>query len=251
MKRKYEIVVLSKGPFARTLRIYAPKKADRAIVMHDGQNVFYDSDAAYGKSWRALDILKACAIKNTAIVGIDSTATREDDYLPFPIEFDDPNKPKTGGKADAYMEFLEKTVIPYLDKRFSFKFYGMLGSSAGALATLHFAKRKNERFKAYGMYSTPLFVSPVAFDGYLKSASFDPDAFYHVYSGGNETTGETPSELADKETQLFVDDVFTLTNALRKGGAKNIRLDMINSAVHDETSWRVQETLFFSEFAAL
>ena len=85
MKRKYEIAVLSKGAYARTVRLYVPQKADRAIIMHDGQNVFYDEDAAYKKSWRAIDALKAAGVKNTAIIGIDSVgATRYDDYLPFP-----------------------------------------------------------------------------------------------------------------------------------------------------------------------
>lgn len=57
-KRDYEIVVLSKGAFARTVRVFSPKKADRAILMHDGQNAFRDGDAAYYMSWRALDALK-------------------------------------------------------------------------------------------------------------------------------------------------------------------------------------------------
>ena len=71
MKRKYEIAVISKNGYARTVRIYAPKSADRAIIMHDGKNVFYDEDAVYKKSWRALDALKSAGVKNTAIIGVD------------------------------------------------------------------------------------------------------------------------------------------------------------------------------------
>lgn len=251
MKRKYEIAVLSMGGYARTVRIYAPKKTDRAVIMHDGQNVFDDSTAAFGKSWRVLDTLKRCAIKNTAIIGIDSVATRDDDYMPFPSELENVGIKKCGGNAGMYADYIERIIIPYLDKRFGFEFYGMLGSSAGALATLTVAARKNARIKAYGMYSTPLFVSASAFDRYLPTASFDANAFYHVYVGGNEVTGEVPENLLQKESQLFVDDSFKLTNALRAGGAQNIRLDMINSAGHDELAWRVPSTAFFSAFASL
>lgn len=250
MKRKYEIAVLSKGGFARTVRIFAPKKADRAIIMHDGQNVFYDRDATFKKSWRALDVLKELGIKNTAIIGIDSTPTREYDYLPFPSELERYDIPQMGGGADAYMEYLETIILPYLDKRFGFKKYAMLGSSAGALATLYFAARRNHKVTAYGLFSTPLFVSAAAFKQFFDSASFDSNALYHVYCGGNEGTlkGE---ELKALESDLYVQDAFTLTQALRKSKAQAIHVDIINTATHDEINWRTPERKFFKLFAEL
>lgn len=252
MKRKHEIAVLSKGGFARTVRIYAPKKADRAIIMHDGQNVFYDEDATYKKSWRTLDALKAENIKNTAIIGIDSTATREYDYMPFPFELDERYGMKlVGGRADEYMAYLEEIIIPYLDKRFGFKFYGMLGSSAGGLATLYFAARKNPRVKAYGMFSTPLFVSPNAFEQFFKTASFDADAYYKVYTGGSECTGGIDGDLAKQESQLFVTDCYRLTDELRKHGVNKIDLTMTNTAAHDELAWRAPQQDFFKKFSVL
>lgn len=252
MKRKYEIAVLSKGAFARTVRIYAPKKADRAIIMHDGQNAFCDSEASFKKSWRVLDLLKAEGIKNTAVIGIDSTPTRDDDYMPFPTELEKYGLPVSGGKADIYADYIEQTVLPYLDKRFNFKYYGLLGSSAGALATLYIASRKNTKIKAYGMYSTPLFVCPKAHAEFLNSLKLNEDAFYHVYTGGSERTDEVPDpEICARVPQLFVDDAFTLVNSLRNGGAKNIILDMNNTSVHDETCWRAPAQKFFKAFSAL
>ncbi len=251
MKRKYEIAVLSKGGFARTVRIFAPKKADRAIIMHDGQNVFYDEDASYKKSWRALDALKAENIKNTAIIGIDSTVTREFDYVPFPVENAEKYGMKqVGGKADEYMAYLEEIIIPYLDKRFGFKLYGILGSSFGGLATLYFAARKNPRVKAYGMFSTPLFVSPNAFAEFFKTAAFDTDAYYKVYVGGSEAMKVKP-ELSALTQQAYVTDCYTLTDELRKHGAVNLDLTMTNTAVHDELAWRAPQQDFFKKFSLL
>ncbi|MDE6200665.1 MAG: hypothetical protein K2M47_02125 [Clostridiales bacterium] len=252
MKRKYEIAVLSRGGFARTVRIYAPKKADRAIIMHDGQNVFYDADATYKKSWRALDALKAENVKNTAIIGIDSTNTREYDYLPFPFELSERYGMKlVGGRADEYMAYLDEIIIPYLDKRFGFKFYGMLGSSAGGLATLYFAARKNPRVKAYGMFSTPLFICPKAFAEFFKTATFDTDGYYKVYTGGAESTGSVGPELAEQESQLFVTDGYVLNDALRKSGVKNLDLTVTNTAVHDERAWYAPQKDFFKKFSLL
>ncbi len=250
MKRPYEVVILSKGDFARTVRIYAPKKADRAVIMHDGQNVFLDSDASYGKSWRAIDVLKEINVKNTAIVGIDSIdATRMDDYTTFPSELDKYGVTFGGGKAHVYSDYIEQTVLPYLDKRFGFEFYGMLGSSAGALATIDFAARKNKRFKAYGMFSTPIFVSPAAYGEFFNSASFDPSAAYYVYVGGSES--EDAGEFSAVVPQAYVDSAFLVTNVLRKSGAKNIDLMLKNTAIHDEVHWRVPEKEFLEMFSKL
>lgn len=252
MKRKYEIAVLSMGGFARTLRIFSPKKADRAIIMHDGQNVFYDSDATYKKSWRALELLKSQGIKNTAVIGIDSTATREYDYMPFPFESAEKYGMKlVGGRADQYMSYLEQIVIPYLDKRFGFKFYGMLGSSAGALATLYFAARQNPRVKAYGIFSCPLFVSPEAFKSFFATAKFDKDAYYGIYSGGSETTDGVDGELAKMQSRQFVADSYTVFDALKNGGATDIDISVVGTARHDEMAWRPPAMQLFKRFSTI
>lgn len=254
MKRKYEIAVISKNGYARTVRIYAPKSADRAIIMHDGQNVFYDEDAAYKKSWRALDALKSAGVKNTAIIGVDCTPTRMDDYLPFPIELDEykPSCGGTGGKAAEYFDYLEEMLLPYLDKRFGFKKYAMLGSSAGALATLGFAARKPAKFIAYGLFSAPLFICPAAYEKFFDALSLDGDAYYQAYCGGSELSGELDDpELIKAVPQLYVQSAFTLTDALRRGGAKKLTLTVNNEGVHDETCWRAPEKEFFAAFSAL
>ncbi|MCH5154168.1 MAG: hypothetical protein J1F71_03045 [Clostridiales bacterium] len=254
MKRKYEIAVLSRGGFARTVRIYVPKHADRAVIMHDGQNLFEDEIATYKKSWRALDALKAENIKNTAIIGIDSEGTREYDYLPFPCELTDKEKYRirlVGGRADEYMAYLTEIVIPYLDKRFNFKFYGMLGSSAGGLATLYFAANKHPKFKAYGIFSAPLFVAPAAFEKFFKETEFDKDAYYKIYTGGSEHTGDITPELAEEEAGLFVKDSYKLMDELRGHGINDIDLSINNPGWHDELCWREPEREFFKKFSKL
>ncbi|MCH5158013.1 MAG: hypothetical protein J1F33_02330 [Clostridiales bacterium] len=246
MKRKYEIAVLSMGDYARTLRIYAPKSADRAIIMHDGQNVFYDEDAAYKKSWRTLDLIKECGAKNTAIIGIDCTETRLDDYLPFPIELEQFGK-KAGGNTDVYCDYISSTVFPYLEKRFNFKHYAMLGSSAGSTATLYYAAKKDPKIKAYGLFSPPLFLCPSAFDKFLNETKFDSAASYYVYVGGKETAdaGEYSKLIPD----LYVDAAHILVKGLRRGGATSIRARLENDAVHDEVYWRKPALEFISDFS--
>ncbi|MCH5162942.1 MAG: hypothetical protein J1G38_05585 [Clostridiales bacterium] len=242
--RKYEIAVVSKNGYARTVRIYAPKNADRAVIMHDGQNVFYDSDATYKKSWRALDALKSLGIKNTAVIGVDSAVTRELDYPPFPNEVTDR---RLGGGAEAYMSYVDDGLIPYLDGRFAFKSYAMVGSSFGALSTLYYAARNNKRFKAYGILSAPLFVSPKAFTDFFDNSEFDADGFYEIYTGGSENVEEYPIDVST----MFVHDAFTIADALRKSGVKRLRLTVENEGVHDETCWRDPLKRLLTEFSKL
>ncbi len=249
MGRKYEIAVISKGAFARTVRIYSPKKSDRAVIMHDGQNAFCDGESSYGKSWRVLDTLKNLGIKNTAIIGIDSAATREDDYLPFPNELEKYGAAPYGGKADVYADYISTSVIPYLEKRFGYKLYGMLGSSAGALASLYYSSLGDKRIKAYGLFSTPLFVSGNAFDEFFKTAVFNCDDSFTVYTGGNEHTDEI--DLPESVPDLFVSDAFKVVRGLRAKGVKDISLTVNNSGIHDETCWRKPSEEFFETFSRL
>ncbi len=247
--RKYEIAVLSKGAFARTVRIYSPKHADRALIMHDGQNAFDDADASYGKSWRMLDAVRALGIKNVAIIGIDSTTTRLNDYIPFPSELEKYGFPNFGGNAEVYFDYLESIILPYLDKRFGYGRYAMLGSSAGAIATLCFAARKPAKFSAYGMFSTPLFLSGDAFDRFLNAAQFDASALYRIYTGGSERVGKP--EYGEQVENMFVADAFKLTDALRNKGIKDLTLAVDNTGIHDETCWREPACAFLSEFSKL
>lgn len=249
MKREYEIAVISRGAYVRTIRLYAPKRADRAIIIHDGQNVFCDGDATYKKSLRAIESIKEIGIKNTAVIGVDSAASRNDDYLPFAVESSDSAASPYGGKADAYMDYIAHTLIPYLDRRFGFKTYGMLGTSAGALATLYFAAKRNERVKAYGLYSSPLMVSPKAFGEFLAHASFDGDCYYHIYAGGSEQTGDI--ERQETEKRLFVADAFTIADTLERNGITNFDLEISGAAEHDEIAWRTPLKKFMKKFAIM
>lgn len=249
-KRAYEIVVLSKGAFARTVRIYSPKKADRAVILHDGQNAFYDGDAAYGMSWRALDALKNGGIDNTAVIGVDSaSASRYDDYLPFPVAagFAPSAAPQTGGKARIYVDYILGTVVPYLKKRYGYEKFGIVGSSAGALATLAIAAERHSDIRAYGMFSAPLFVCGDAYAEFFKHADFDGSACYRVFCGGSEDIADERG----KTPQLFVDDAHTLINGLRRGGAHDIEYRFDNAAEHNEIAWRAPFASFVKDLSAL
>lgn len=235
--RKYEIVVLSKGAYARTVRIYSNKHADRAVVFHDGKSVFEGDGGLH-----AIELVRSVKAKNVAVVAIDCVST--DDYIPFAVENDDAH---AGGKTDEYRDFILQTLIPYLDRRFKFDFYAMAGIGLSAAATLYIAASKSERLRAYGLFSTPLFFCPRAFDEFLSGASFDKSALYSVYTGGSER----PDGLPEQISQAFVSDSFKTVNALRLSGVKDLTFSLDNLGTYDNSSRLPHIKKFITDFNSL
>ncbi len=218
MKRNHEIVVLSKGAYARTLRIYSPKKATRAIITHDGISAF-ERDGIF-------DLLKRCA-KNTAFVAIDAAPSRLDDYFPFRTE--NPNYSETafGGNAERYRDYFFGTVLPYLDKRFGYAEYAMLGYGAGAAATLYFAaaEHAHPHVTAYGILCAPLFVAPESFSEFLNGAKF-ADARYYVYSDKSNFREQTITA----PDALYSASAVSIAAALQRCGVRRVSLEINNVA---------------------
>lgn len=90
------------------------KKKYSVIYMHDAQNLF-DKKTSFVGEWdvdEKLDSLKAQVI----VVGIEhGNEKRIDELTPFK------NEKYGGGKADEYVDFIVKTLKPYIDKNYQTK----------------------------------------------------------------------------------------------------------------------------------
>ena len=214
MKRNYQIAVISKGAFARTIRIYAPDKCDRAVIFADG-GAWFDGDD------NIVALAKRLKIKNTALVAIDSNeSTRLADFLPFPVEKSDFEFPEGGGGAESYRDYIVTTLVPYLIKRFSINRFAFLGKELGCGAALTLAACEKRLFEAFCFICPPLFVSPAAFDGFLKSAKFH-DAKYYIHTAA--PIGE--SFLRPVPRILFSACGMSVAAALTASGVSSIILD--------------------------
>ena len=84
------------------------------IYMHDAQNLF-DKATSYAGEWNideTLDSLKAKVI----IIGIEhGNEKRIDELTPYK------NEKRGGGNANAYLEFIVKTVKPHIDSTYRTK----------------------------------------------------------------------------------------------------------------------------------
>lgn len=126
--RRYR-VVLPRGYTQHAQRRYP------VIYMHDGQNCFDNSTAAFGVEWRADEALasltRAGVMRECIIVGVDNGPNRLNDYA----------APDAGGWGDGrYFTFLRTQLKPLIDAQYRTlagpETTAAVGSSMGAQASL-------------------------------------------------------------------------------------------------------------------
>ena len=143
-------------PDTRTVHIYLPddyrpSKQYDVLYMFDGHNLFYDSDATYGKSWGMKAYLDTHP-QDLLVVGLECSHQgdeRLNEYCPYTIQ--SPwSSGKITGKGKMTMDYLVHQLKPYIDNRFATRpdaaHTFIAGSSMGGLMSLYAAVRYPEIF---------------------------------------------------------------------------------------------------------
>lgn len=135
--------------------LYLPKnytnstKKYPVIYMHDAQNLF-DANTSFAGEWNIdekLDSLNAQVI----VVGIETTDKRMEELTPYK------NAKHGGGNADAYLDFIVKTLKPEIDAKYRTKPTAkntlIMGSSLGGLTSFYAVLKYPEVFGKAGVFS--------------------------------------------------------------------------------------------------
>jgi predicted alpha/beta superfamily hydrolase len=129
--------------------------------MHDAQNLF-DSKTSYVGEWNVdekLDSINAQLI----VIGIEhGNDKRMEELTPFKND-------KYGGRnADAYLEFIVKTLKPQIDKKYRTKVKKkntlIMGSSLGGLVSYYAILKYPQVFGKAGVFSPSFWFSDKIFD---------------------------------------------------------------------------------------
>lgn len=136
-----------------------PVRRYPVLYLHDGQNVFDDERAAFGKSWRAAEtadrLARAGRIRPVILVGIDNTGARLDEYGLYPEPAHD-----AGGRGEDYALFVLEELKPFIDRTYRTlpgrKDTGVCGSSMGGLVSLTMAWKHPRRIGLCGVLSPAL-----------------------------------------------------------------------------------------------
>ncbi len=227
----------------RRLYVYLPEDYDATerrypvLYMFDGHNVFYDSDATYGKSWGMKEYLEA---HHTPLIVVAVECNPEgfrrlNEYSPW--SFHAPRPVGTvEGLGKVTMDWIVHELKPQIDRQYrtlSEREHTMIaGSSMGGLMTLYAVTAYNETFSKGAALSPCFWVSPKNMAELLKTPLAEPTMVYMDY-GGAEDDGDIRPHAA----------MFRAAAALSKAGA-SVAARTVPGAQHSEAYWEQRIPVF-------
>jgi alpha-glucosidase len=149
----------------RAIRVLLPKNYHKetnrrylVLYLQDGQNLFDPATAAF-RHWRLREYMNRQPLNRQAIlVGIDHGGPdRMQEYAPF-------KKGRRGGQGVAYLQFIEHTLKPFIDREYRTwghrEATGIVGASLGGLITLYAGLHFSHVFGKAGAFSPSLWFNP-------------------------------------------------------------------------------------------
>ncbi len=239
----------------RDIRVYLPQSYGNdpgspypVLYMHDGQNVFDASTAAFGVEWQVDENVDALVQDGTMneiiVVGIDNTSDRTDEYTPTvdPIH--------GGGDGDLYARFIIDELKPYIDSHYLTacgpSYTAVMGSSLGGLISCYIGWNYADVFGMAGCVSPSFWWDDTYFLDFLQEPGISvPACRFWIDIGTGEGDDEDGDGLADPVSQArrVRDQMMALGLAFES----SVGYLEVEGAVHDEASWaaRVANPLLF------
>lgn len=207
------------------------------LYMFDGNNVFFDADATFGKSWGMKEYMDQSG-KELIIVGIacnEEGNRRLNEYAP--LSFDYEPLGHIEGQGQIYMDWLVNTLKPYIDSQY--RTLGdrghtfIAGSSMGGLMSVYAVCCYNRIFSKAACLSPSLWVKYDRFLELLEGADVATDTCIYMDCGSEELPNHPGCAQA-------LTAVFQLL--LSKGTKPTLRI--IPGGTHCEASWERQIPIF-------
>jgi predicted alpha/beta superfamily hydrolase len=245
MVKKWDVTIPAlSGKKTRKAYIYLPDYYEEdqfrrypVLYMFDGHNVFFDSDAAFGKSWGMASYM-AWARKPLIIVAVECNKKgngRMREYSPY--NFEDPKWGKIRGRGKAYMEWLVNDLKPYIDAHYRTlpdRLNTIIcGSSMGGLMALYGACVYNHVFQRAACLSPSIWVDPGKVVELIAKANIRNDTCIYMDYGSEEMFNHAANGVALMSTSHLL-----LTKRV------NLALRIVPGGNHSEASWERQIPIF-------
>ncbi len=230
--KRYPSFVSQKLPSTRGVWVYLPptyventEARFGVLYMHDGINLFDPSLAFGGNEWKVDETMDAGAedgsIRETIVVGIESTAARMTELTPAP----DPKN--SGGHAEDYIAMMIDEIKPMIDKDLrtipTREQTAIMGSSLGGLASAYAGVRRADVFGLVGEMSPSTWWAGTMILGEVSSTLTRPAKPLRVYvdSGDSGTQSDdvvNTTELAARYRKVGYTDAKDLLHVVQPGG---------------------------------
>lgn len=232
------------GDKTRRAYIYLPdsykKEPDKrypVMYMFDGHNVFFDSDATYGKSWGMNKYLQSSK-KQMIVVGVECNHQGNGRLVEYsPMSYENSSMGKIKGKGKVYMHWLINTLKPYIDKNYRTlpdrNNTIICGSSMGGLMALYAVTVYNHIFQRAACLSPSLWVSPGKVLEMVARSQIRRDTCIYMDYGSEEIFNHAANGEALISTSHLL-----LTKRV------NLALRVVPGGDHSEASWERQIPIF-------
>jgi len=180
----------------RIIHLYLPNdyfESDErypVVYMFDGQNLFNDSDATYGKSWGIADFLDHWH-KKVIVVGMECSHhgnERLEEYCPY--GFTRQGIGNILGRGVQTMDWFVNTLKPYVDANYRTWSHreatAIAGSSMGGMMALFAVLRYNDVFSKSAAVSPSFFATLPLFLKELSINKIHPDTRLFMSWGTEE-----------------------------------------------------------------
>ena len=214
-----------------------PDKRYPVMYMFDGHNVFFDSDATYGKSWGMNKFMEESK-KELIVVGVECNHEGNRRLVEYsPMNYENSTMGKIRGKGNVYMNWLVNELKPYIDSNYRTltdrKNTIIAGSSMGGLMALYAATVYNHVFQRAACLSPSLWVAPGKVLEIVARAHIRRDTCIYMDYGSLEMFNHAANAEALISTSHLL-----LTKRV------NLALRIVPDGNHSEASWEKQIPIF-------
>lgn len=218
------------------------------LYMHDGQNLFFEEDAAYGKTWRVQHAFEQNpALPSCLVVGLSCAHgfDRLTEYGPFVFDYDGFKTPHpVGGGGDRYLNTLIDVVMPLIESRYRVKkgplYTAIMGSSMGGVISVYAGLKYPHVFGRIASLSGAFYVSLKACLEAFEEGDFSALETFYMDTGDQEVGGGQVHHYLESN-----DAVYQVLDQKLKTAKK--RYVIVPGGKHHEDDWahRFAEVLAF------
>ncbi len=219
---------------------YEQDKRYPVLYMFDGHNIFFDSDATYGKCWgmkEYMDYTNTQLIIAAVECNHSPDNGRLKEYTPFP--FSEPGIGKIEAKGDLTMDWLVHRFKPEIDRRYRTltdrKHTFIAGSSMGGLMSLYAVLEYHMYFSRAAALSPSIWVAPGKLKHLIRNTHFPLHTVIYLDYGEAELGNHNDMRLQFAE----------ITSALIQKGIL-VESRIVPGGKHCEASWEKQIPFFMN-----
>ena len=245
MVKKWDVTIPElSGNRTRTAYIYLPESYETdelrrypVLYMFDGHNVFFDADAAFGKSWNLTSYL-LWTRKPLIVVAVECNKRGNNRLKEYsPVSFEDAKYGKIRSRGRTYMDWLVNVLKPYIDENYRTltdrEHTAIAGSSMGGLMSLYAATAYNHVFSRAACLSPSLWTNPEKLLKLVDKAKIDEDTTIYMDYGRLEMDNHPATRGA----------LMAMSQLLQEKNV-NLAFRIIPGGTHSEGSWEKQIPIF-------